>query len=219
MKEYHLAVERTARLAVVGERGPDVRDIVIACHGFGQLAHRFARPFESLARPDRLIVAPEALSRYYLDPGPGRHGPEARVGATWMTREDRLREIADYVGYLDRVLDWATSPGGPPPALTALGFSQGVATVLRWLALGRARAARVVLWAGMPPDDLTPAQLTTAIGDAEVTVVAGDQDPFVTPERLDAALQLLRPFAPHLDVVRFEGGHKVEPLTLAKVLP
>ncbi|MDE3054320.1 MAG: phospholipase, partial [Gemmatimonadota bacterium] len=87
MAEHHLRVRRTARFHSLGEFGPGVREIWIACHGYGQLAGRFLRHFRAAAHPERLIVAPEALSRFYLD-NALPHGPDARVGATWMTRED-----------------------------------------------------------------------------------------------------------------------------------
>jgi hypothetical protein len=48
-------------------------------------------------------VAPEGLSRFYFEGG--FHGPGSKVGATWMTREDRLAKIEDYVGYLDALHD------------------------------------------------------------------------------------------------------------------
>src|SRR2546425_9676771 len=70
------------------------------CHGSGQLAARSLRHFEPLADGTRLVVAPEALSRFYLEDTtvPAK---ERKVGATWMTRENRLSEIDDYVRYLD----------------------------------------------------------------------------------------------------------------------
>ena len=36
---------------------------------------------------------PEGLSRFYLDDPRKRHGPDAPIGASWMTREDREHEI------------------------------------------------------------------------------------------------------------------------------
>ena len=60
-----------------------------------------------------------------------------------MTREDRKSEIADYVEYLDAVLDEVTGAsdvesGGELVPLTVLGFSQGAHTVCRWVAAGSA---------------------------------------------------------------------------------
>ena len=67
-------------------------------------------------------MAPEGLSRFYLDAGAGK------VGASWMTKEDRAHEIEDYLSYLEQVRAAII----PPVPLTILGFSQGVATAARW---------------------------------------------------------------------------------------
>src|SRR5512140_921459 len=101
--EHHLTVSKTARFALLGDLDGDVSEVWIACHGFGQLARSFIREFMPVAKASRLIVAPEALSRFYLGEVTGATSVTARIGATWMTREDRLSEISDYVGYLDAV--------------------------------------------------------------------------------------------------------------------
>src|SRR6266550_1297389 len=122
VSEHHLSVARTARYYTLGE--PGATEVWFVCHGYGQLAGRFLRRFEPIADGSRLVVAPEGLNRFYVGSGEHRDQP---VGATWMTREDRLNEIADYVKYLDAV--YADVFGGKPTAarVRALGFSQGAA--------------------------------------------------------------------------------------------
>src|SRR2546425_7671757 len=144
MREHHLIVPRSARYFTLGELGPGTRDVWFVCHGYGQLAGRFLRQFEPLMDGTRFVVAPEGLSRFYLESGRGRN---EKVGASWMTREDRLSEIADYVRYLDalqaeilRDVDPGTVGGH------LLGFSQGTATESRWTALGGLRAERMLFW-------------------------------------------------------------------------
>ena len=105
MLTHHLSVPRTARYHVLGAMSQGLREIWIVCHGYGQLAARFLSWFAPLDDGTRLIVAPEALSRFYLDDRPGAIHTESRVGATWMTREDREHEITDYVRYLDVLHD------------------------------------------------------------------------------------------------------------------
>lgn len=208
MQEYHLPVRRTARVYTLGEPGPAVRQVWIACHGYGQLAGRFLSRFAAIARPDRLIVAPEALNRFYLDGGTGPHGPDARVGATWMTREDRLTDIDDYVHYLDRVHEhvMAGTPAGV--RLVALGFSQGVATIARWAARTTARLDRLILWAGTVPPEL---ELTTdTFRGAPLVCVLGREDPFGGEAEVEALMARLRRggLGPRLE--RFEGGHRLD---------
>jgi predicted esterase len=120
------------------------------CHGYGQLAAYFVRHFRVLtdADPTTVIIAPEGLSRFYLN------GTGGRVGATWMTKEDRLAEIDDYVAYLNQLADQVLAAAPADVRITVLGFSQGAATVSRWLARARFRPARLVLWAGSFPPDM-----------------------------------------------------------------
>src|SRR5712692_3984827 len=120
MQEHRLAIARTARYYTLGALGPATRQVWFVCHGYGQLAGRFLRHFAPLDDGSRVIVAPEGLSRFYLT----ERAAERRVGASWMTREDRLAEIDDYVHYLDAVQTAVAASGHPAPAAVhALGFS------------------------------------------------------------------------------------------------
>ena len=143
--EHHVTVQRTARYYTLGDASVPVGDVWIVCHGFAQLARAFVEEFRAIARPGRLIVAPEALNRFYLDREGGRAGPSARVGATWMTREDRLAEIDDYVRYLDDLVHQVVGRRKNDVRVTALGFSQAAATVGRWLVHGGSTLDRVIL--------------------------------------------------------------------------
>ncbi|HXI21618.1 MAG TPA: hypothetical protein VNH46_11055, partial [Gemmatimonadales bacterium] len=144
MTEDHLAVSRRARFFSLGP-APDAAVLWIALHGYGQLAARFLRELEPVADGRTLVVAPEALSRFYLETArDGRHGE--RIGASWLTREDREAEIADTVGYLDALLRHLLAGRASRPAIGVLGFSQGGAAAVRWVARGEVRPARLVLW-------------------------------------------------------------------------
>jgi predicted esterase len=216
-REGHIAVTRTARYAWLGEAGPQVREVWIVCHGYGQLAGRFLRRFAPIADDSRVIIAPEALNRFYVDSGTGPHDAESRVGATWMTREDRLTDIDDYVRYLDamqshvfRMVDRAAV------RLIVLGFSQGVATICRWAARTAARIDHVILWAGtVPPDlDLEP----DPFRGADLTIAFGSADPWATDEIVLAMKQRFERAGRAYRLLRFEGGHEIVPHALRDVL-
>lgn len=194
-----------------------MRDIWFVCHGYGQLAAPFAQDFEPLANAERIIVAPEALSRFYLD-SLDQSATARRVGATWMTREDREAEIADYVGYLDAVYDAVLGELPAPGArVHVLGFSQGVATVVRWLALGNARADALTLWAGGLPHDVAFDDYSERFARMTVTIVAGERDRLVGEEPLAAARARL--FAAGIDhaLIRFAGGHRLDDAVLRQL--
>ncbi len=201
-EERRITVPRSARYFVRGNAQP--RELWLACHGYGQLAEEFLTGFRAVPDDIRLI-APEALNRFYHESG--FHGPESRVGATWMTRIDRLSEIDDYVRYLDLVYDDAIATS-PELRVTAFGFSQGAATIARWAARTSRRYDRVVLWgAGIPPE-VTPRP--DLFHGAEVIFVSGLRDAF----NADRAAEGARTFGLDARVLRFDGGHRLDDATL-----
>lgn len=216
--EHHLTVRRTARYCTLGGGGAELGDVWIVCHGFGQLARPFLAEFRVIARPGRLIVAPEALNRFYLNRDGGRAGASARVGATWMTREDRLAEIDDYVGYLDDVHREVVGANADGVRVTALGFSQGTATVARWLVHGAARIDRVILWAGLLPPEIDPASAARSrLLSADLHLVRGTRDDMVDAEQLRAQREALSRAGVRVNVFEFEGGHRLDPGTLERI--
>lgn len=212
-----IVVPRTARYYTLGPTHGFPRELWFVVHGYGQLASRFIQQFAGLDDGTRLIVAPEALNRYYLDPIPERrHQSAPRVGATWMTREDREAEIADYVSYLDRVAEEVRHHlAGASPRIVVLGFSQGTATVSRWLAASDMRAEQVVLWAGLIPPELEVAAWADRIHGASLTLVAGDRDEYATESVIASEGERLSLAGVPFVLQRFNGGHAIDATALA----
>lgn len=217
MQTHHLIARRTARYATLGPRAGTARELWIVCHGFGQLAERFLGQFADLDDGTRLIAAPEALSRFYFGATPdGRHA-EA-VGATWMTRVEREAEIADYVAYLDCLLEtlqsahWAGSG-----VLRVLGFSQGGATAVRWVSRSEVRVSHLMVWGSPLPPEIDPAALVVRLGGARLSLVAGQRDPVVPGSLLDEQAAAIVAAGGRCEVIRFEGGHGLDPVVLRQV--
>ena len=215
-EERHLRVPRSARYSVMGSFDASLTEVWIVCHGHGQLASRFLARFIPIEREDRLFVAPEALSRYYLTPPQGGpHAPNTPVGATWMTSEDREREIEDYIRYLDLLYDEIFSVVARKAVrLWVLGFSQGTATVARWVARGKVDPDRVVLWAGLLPPELTAHDASALARRSPLTVVLGRHDDFAKPELIAAEESRLKELGVPFEAIRFDGGHEIVPDTL-----
>ncbi len=132
------------------------------------------------------------------------------MGASWMTREDRLHEIDDYVRYLDALYSHI-APGAA--RVTVLGFSQGTATVCRWAALGSSRIDRLILWGGEVPPDLDLKRLRVP----SLTLVYGTRDQFFTPKVVAATEARLREHEIGYDLVAFDGAHEISEPTLLQV--
>src|SRR5438445_10499652 len=143
MQEHFFSTPRTARCFTLGSP-QGATDVWFVCHGYGQLASRFLERFRALESERRCIVAPEGLSRFYLTENPS----ERRVGASWMTREDRVHEIDDYVRFLD-ALHAQVVPGNE--RVNALGFSKGTPTECRCAGFCAARISRRTFWTGNVP--------------------------------------------------------------------
>jgi predicted esterase len=214
--EHHLPVSRTARYFTIGEPHAGVRELWFVCHGYGQLAGRFIRHFESIGSPERLIVAPEALSRFYVEV-PGKSHAETHVGASWMTREDRLSDIEDNVEYLDALhAHIMTSLGDSKPTFTALGFSQGVATVARWLERTKVHVDRALLWGSTLPADVDLAA-APALRAARITAIAGTADEHASAEMLAAQDARLTTNGIAHERVSFNGSHRIDREVLGRL--
>ncbi|MFN2602304.1 MAG: alpha/beta hydrolase [Gemmatimonadaceae bacterium] len=217
--EHHIQVRRTARYYTLGEPGSGTRDVWFVCHGYGQLAADFIKEFEAIADPTRVIVAPEALSRYYSANEPGFHSSESKVVASWMTREDREAEIDDYVAYLDAVYDEIVSKVDRKNiSVTVLGFSQGGATANRWLTRGRSRAERLIMWGALIAGDADLNQAATFFRDVKLVIVIGKKDQFANEKMIEDYQRVLIEKRIPFDLFTFAGGHRMDRETLRSLV-
>lgn len=208
-EERHIRVQRTARYHVLGDP-PTAKELWFVLHGHGYLARFFLHSFEGLEE-GRCIVAPEALSRYYLD------STFSRVGATWMTREDRESEIADQISYLDALAIRMRKECPNALRLNVLGFSQGVATLCRWAVLGNTAIDRMVVWGGSMPPEIEADTLRRRWASIHIDLVHGEQDPVVSGEVLERNGSLLRSAGLTFRSHTFDGGHALDGLLLDRL--
>ena len=209
---FHITVPRTARYYQIGAANPQVRDLWVVCHGFSQLGADFAMPFQPLEDDTRLIVVPEGLSRFYLDTRPG-HSASSKVGALWLTREDREVEISDIVTYLDAlyelVLGELAAHGVDRDRIRvhALGFSQGGPAVSRWAARGTAVIDRLIPWAHGIPQDVNLRALGERRPGLAIDVVYGTRDRFIGEDAIEEQRAVLEGSGVPYRMLAFNGGH------------
>lgn len=204
---HSVEVPRTARIATLG--APNTADVWwVVLHGYGQLAADFIEEFKPIPTPNRCVVAPEGLSRFYV----GYPDEHEQVGASWMTREARNDEIDDYVRFLDRTVRSLSSQS--PPSIQLLGFSQGAATASRWALRGDTTIDRLILWGGAPAHDLDLSGHAAALRTLDLTLVAGTSDQYLTPKRRATVRRRLQVHDVPLNIYTFEGGHRIDSPTL-----
>ena len=181
-----------------------MREVWFVLHGYWQLASYFLRHFRAIDNGHRLFVAPEALSRFYLQ-------EYQRVGASWMTREAREAEIEDYLRYLDALYNRVLATHDRD-AVTVhlLGFSQGGATASRWATLGQIQPDRLILWAGDLAHDIDLAACGERLGRMDLTFIVGSEDEFITPDKMAAQEAHLSNYDIPYRFVPFEGEHRLD---------
>ena len=218
-EQRHIKVPRSARYTLLGSPTADLSEVWFVCHGHGQLAARFLSRFLPLEREDRLFIAPEALSRYYLSPpNGGPHPPGTPIGASWMTAEDRESEIEDYVTYLDLLHDEIFSVVDRRNVrVWVVGFSQGVATATRWVVAGKVVPNRVVLCSGMLPAELNESGAKRLALLAPLTLSFGDADEFASADRVRSEETKLKKLHVPYEMVRYKGGHTITPELLGRL--
>ncbi|MFN3405658.1 MAG: alpha/beta hydrolase [Cytophagaceae bacterium] len=205
VKTFHVKVSKTARYCLLGHPSEKIETVWVCCHGYGQLAPYFIRKFEVLDNGKNLIVAPEALSKFYLE------GFSGRVGASWMTKEERENDIADYINYLNILMAEIKSTIKKDVKINILGFSQGVATVCRWVTHSKIDFDKLILWAGVFPPDLNKdfAFSMEKLQNKKIYIVYGDNDPFLYDDHKKNLDQYKKLF-PEISVINFHGKHDID---------
>ncbi len=208
-----VVTQRNARCFTYGEGGKDTRHAWIVMHGYGQLASGVMQHFTRLNPQTHFVVAPEGLSRFYVN---GLYG---KVGASWMTSEDRELEIEDQLSFLDRVYAEFLSPlEHKKLRIHALGFSQGVATLTRWLIHRKPPIDSIVFWAGTAPIAEIKAR-RQPFSKVPWYFVVGDEDEFLPEKAVQRHLKNLEEKSGRkIRVLRYKGRHRIEPEALMELL-
>lgn len=211
MKQHNIPVEKTARYFTSGTAGEHTRDVWFLVHGYGQLANYFLRNFEPLLDNSTLLVAPEGLHRFYTN------GFSGRIGASWMTREDRLDDIRDYIKALDTIYDDVLKTVPANVRVHVLGFSQGSATTSRWIAGSARRFDTLTLWCGFFPPDMEWTTGRAKFDPLQTVIVTASEDEFITPAQEEEQLNSFRAAGIRFGHLRFEGKHVIDADTLLQL--
>jgi predicted esterase len=216
MQEKNLNINFKARYFKLGELTERTKEIWFVLHGYGQLAQYFLSKFKKLAEHDIVVIAPEGLSRFYLqDVATRSQTGNNRVGASWMTRENRLMDIENYITYLNSIYTDEVRREIP---IKLLGFSQGAATASRWAMQGSVNFNTLILWAGIFPNDIDFEKGKEFFKTKDVKIVFGNGDQFLTPERIDEIKVLLNKLNLPYNPIVFDGGHEIHETTLLKLI-
>ena len=203
MKESHLDFTQKRRYYSNDLAGK--KQVLIALHGYGQLAQYFCRKFKDLEQTWGLVF-PEGPHRFYLE------GSSGRVGASWMTKEWRTQDILENTSYLLQLIG-DIKLKYPDASISLLGFSQGGATAARLYQAQPKLFEKLILWASVFPPDIDVAGFSKV---AQLHFAIGNQDPYF--EKVGTS-QIVNDYADlGFQTHIFNGAHDINSAGLIEIL-
>jgi predicted esterase len=204
MQKHYINTVRTARYFTLGNFNSQTRKVYFLLHGYAQNADEFLGIFQGLSDEHTFIVAPEGLSHFYFK------DLFTNPVSSWMTGLERENEIADYTRYLQNLYSEIFAEADlSDTAFHYIGFSQGCATLSRWLNLGKVKMNKVFLYAGEIASEIDFSENDCFVKKCSLHFVFGKDDRFVRKERLDEISNLLQKENVIFNVKSVEGRHAV----------
>lgn len=205
---FKIRTEKTGHYFTHGTMTEKTRYIWVCLHGYGQLAKYFIQRFEFLDPASHFVIVPEGLNRFYFE------GVNGKPVASWMTKEDRLDEIADYVLYLEALRSKIGWERNQNVKIIYFGFSQGVNTLLRWLQNITPRADYLLLWAGGIPDDILFEHRHDYFRLVVCHYFLGDADPYIKHGMFEEKKDLIDTTGLNVNLIHYKGDHRVDAMVL-----
>jgi predicted esterase len=203
MKHLTLKIETTANFYVLGNPSPNIKQLWIVCHGYAQTADEFLTNFNDLDDGTRLIVAPEGLNNFY------RKGFQGDVVSLWMTKRHRETQIEDYCNYLQKLYEHFIPMISKDVRIVILGFSQGAATVTRWALEKMPHFNDLLLWAGLPPEDLDYRSKKEYLSDKNLFLLYGTTDNLLTESHFEIVDKIEKNNEIDFEEQKYIGGHEI----------
>jgi len=198
--KHNIIVNKTATYYTLGDI-QSAKTIWFVLHGYGMLAKYFIKKFNPILSNDIAIIAPEGLSKFYTE---GFYG---RIGAAWMTKENREGEIEDYINYLNQLYNTILKDNqNSDLKINVLGFSQGGATASRWISDKKVKLNNFILWSNVFPDDMDFKSFGTTFN---TYILFGNKDEFSTDEHLKKQEEILTNASLNITIIEFEGTHDI----------
>ncbi|MEP7167957.1 MAG: alpha/beta fold hydrolase [Bacteroidota bacterium] len=210
--QHNFSVQKTARYFSFGSPKEKIKNLWILLHGYSHNAGEFVKQFEILNDDETMIVAAEGLSRFYVK------GYFGNVGASWMTKEDRMNDIIDNIHYLDSLVSKIKNDlKNTPEKIIVLGFSQGGATAARWAAMTNHKIHHLIIHSSEFPNDIADDAMKHLNEKTKTWFVYSDKDEFIDEDLFAAQFRYLELKNFSFEKVFFEGKHEVKKEALERL--
>ena len=211
--ENHIKTEKSARYYQLDKTNNNIKNLWIVFHGYGELAEEFISNFTEISNDETLIVAPEALNKFYL------RGFYGKVGATWMTKEDRKSDIEDYVNLINNIFKKVSNQLNIDKVkITVLGFSQGTHTAVRWLNSSKIKIDNLLLWSGTFPHDCNYIERNEYWSNINSLILLGNSDKLISEKHIQSEIEFMDSQKLIYKIINYNGGHSIDSDQLISVV-
>jgi len=200
LTEKEISYKITNSYSTLNQLTKSTRNIWFVCHGMGYLSRYFLKYFKELNPNENYVIAPQAQSKYYIQP------EFKHVGASWLTRENTIMETQNVMAYFDSIFETECLKNNE--RLIIVGYSQGVSVAMRYVASRKIDCEHLVLMSGGIPKELKKEDFYHLNG--EITFIYGNKDEFINDERMQSEQSRVKElFGNKAKVIEFDGNHKV----------
>lgn len=199
--EKEISYKTTNSYTTLNTLTKKTKNVWFVCHGMGYLSRYFLRYFKELNPDENYIIAPQAQSKYYIPP------KFKHVGASWLTKENTLKETSNVMRYFDAVFEAESIP--KDKHLIILGYSQGVSVAMRYVASRQLQCNQLVIMSGGIPKELK-ADDFKLLKNTKVTMIYGTEDEYLNEERMQYETERVNKlFTNNVTIIPFDDKHIV----------
>ena len=209
---YQISFKSSSSYISLNKLSSKTESIWFVFHGYGQLSKYFVRRFDVLDKEKNYIIAPQGLSKFYLDKD------YENVGASWLTKEDNKIDLQNQQNYLTELFnELRLKIDFTKIKVNFFGFSQGVSVFTRFLINYNLRVDNLILWAGWLPDEFFKIN-KSIIENSNIYFVIGDEDQYYDNPILKKYIEKFKVILDKkVDFNVFKGGHVVDRKILKKI--
>ena len=210
--KHNISFEFSSSYITCNKLTDNTENIWIVFHGYGQLSKYFIRRFDVLDGDKNYIIAPQGLSKFYVDED------YKNVGASWLTKEDRGSDLLNQQKYLIKLMDeLKLKIDFSKIKINLFGFSQGVSALTRLLMNYNMKVNNVIIWAGWVPDEFFNIN-KDVLKDTNLFFVVGNKDKYYNNPIIKGYLKKIKNILnKEIDYFVFNGGHIVDRKVLKKI--
>ena len=207
-----ISIPKTHKYSQLGEFSEKTNTVWIVLHGYGMLSEFFIKKFECILNEKTVVIAPEGSNRFYLN------NNYSRVGASWMTKVDKEKDIEDNISFIETLYTKIVDDIGHNNfKLKTLGFSQGGATLVRWIMSNSIKVDSLILWGSDIPQDCLTNQNKSRWSSINIKIVIGKKDEYISDENKKKVIDAVNSYGLSYKLIEYDGPHKIIESELIKL--